>query len=139
MFDYNTYFNQLKNLLNQVGIELSDDNSSPTSLSHLFATLEFLGFNLNETILTCSYRLIVYMYDINFNYEPHIKLLEYVTVAIMYIFGTKQIQTEIMNSYLDEKILNTIIFTFQVSEPLSNRKLLEPDNYLLELQTQINL
>lgn len=139
MFSFINYFNQLKILLNQVGIELSTNNSSPSFTSHKFAVLELLGYSLENTQITTSYKLSVFLYDINFEYEPHIKLLEYITVAIMYIWGTKDIQVELINYALDENIVNSIVFTFSNTEFLDNSKLLIPNQYLDELKQQINI
>ncbi|MEM5881798.1 MAG: hypothetical protein QXR71_04440 [Candidatus Aenigmatarchaeota archaeon] len=133
----NLKLTELNNYLEDIGIVLVTDNNIP--ISHKTANIEVTACNVNLNIFSINMLLVVTMNDINFDITKIMVMIEYITLILTKLYQPTEIEVNITNQYIDEELVNVIEFRWNYVIVRNNYNLVNLDNYIVEVRSNVNI
>lgn len=133
----NLKITELNNYLEDIGIILVTDSNIP--ISHKTANLEVIACNINLNIFSINMLLVVTMNDINFDITKIMVMIEYITLILTKLYQPTEIEVNITNQYIDEELVNVIEFRWNYVIVRNNYNLVNLDNYIAEVRSNVNI
>lgn len=133
----NLKLTELNNYLEDIGIVLVTDNNIP--ISHKTANIEVTACNVNLNIFSINMLLVVTMNDINFDITKIMVMIEYITLILTKLYQPTEIEVNITNQYIDEELVNVIEFRWDYVIVRNNYNLVNLDNYIAEVRSNVNI